>query len=262
MAGSKDKEARREAQVRLAETRKQQAAVQRRRNVIIAVVSVVVVGAIAAVVVLAISDQNAKSSSKGPTPAAATASNGGIPHSAGPTASAAAASGVPLVDIYEDYQCPICKQFELTDSATVNKLAAAGKARFVYHAINIIGPNYPGTLAFTSSLRAASAAACASDAGKFEAFHDIAFKNQPDEGTGISDAQLASWATQAGIDSPTFTSCLDAQKYVPYAKRVDAQASDRGVTGTPTLYINGKALAQWPQPSSLESQIAAATKKQ
>lgn len=261
MAGNKDKNARREAQARLAEQRKQQAAVERRRNVIFATVTVVIILAIASVVVVAIHNQNAKSSSKGPTPAAATSSNGGIPHSGNPTAAEAAASGVPLVDIYEDFQCPVCKAFETTDSSTINPLVAAGKAVVVYHAINIIGPNYPGTLAETSSLRAAGAAACASDEGKFQEFHDLAFKNQPEEGTGISNETLIAWGKEVGLTSSTFAKCVNDEKYVPYAKRVDAQGSDRGVTGTPTIYINGKALKQWPQPEQLKADIAAATTK-
>ena len=67
---------------------------------------------------------------------------------------------LPTIDIYEDYQCPVCKEFEALDHTTIQALAAQNKARVVYHSINIIGPNYGGQ-ANTSSLRAASAAAAA-----------------------------------------------------------------------------------------------------
>ena len=67
-----------------------------------------------------------------------------------------AKSGVqrPVVDVYEDFQCPACKEFDQVNDATLKSLAAQGQAKVVYHPIVIFSEE---PLA-GNSLRAAAAA--------------------------------------------------------------------------------------------------------
>lgn len=252
---------RKEAQTRLAEQRAQEAAAQKRRTVVIVVVTVAIIAVILGSVGFAISSQNkTTSSATGPTPAAATGSDGGL--ATGVSEADAAAKKLPTIEVYEDYQCPVCKTFETINGQTLTTLAETDEARVVYNFINIIGPNFSG-VAETSSLRAAGAAACSSDEGKFLPFNEVAFANQPTEGTGMTDETLISWGKQAGITSSSFSSCVNDQKYVGYAKRVNAQSSDRGVTGTPTIFVDGKELkpADWQTNDAFKAAIVANTKK-
>src|SRR5437868_10451928 len=48
----------------------------------------------------------------------------------------------PVVDIYEDFQCPACKQAEEISGATFRNLAAEGKAKVVYHPITIFPESF------------------------------------------------------------------------------------------------------------------------
>ena len=67
-------------------------------------------------------------------------------------------TGVPVVDIYEDFQCPVCAQFTQLNGPYIESLIAEKKATVVYHTLSFLGPE---------SVNAANAAACSADEGKF-----------------------------------------------------------------------------------------------
>lgn len=245
---------------KLAEERARQAAVDRRRKLVLYGVGGVVILAIVGAVWFGIAQETKNTgSSSGPTPAIATADNGGIP--IGPSESDAEAKGIPTVDVYEDFQCPACKTFEADSGPTLEKLADEGKARVVYHPLNLIGAQFSGEPG-SSSLRAGSAFACTTDTPDFMKFHNIAFANQPTEGEGISNEQLISWGQQAGITSESFKQCVEEETYVGWVKRVDSASGDKGVTGTPTVFVAGKELKRQPNqytPQGITEAVAAAT---
>ncbi|GAA4402281.1 mycothiol-dependent reductase [Fodinibacter luteus] len=151
-----------------------------------------------------------------------------------------AAANAPTVDVYVDYQCPACASFEAVVGDTFTSLAQEGKIKLVYHVKNFLDDN----LGNDSSTRAGNAAFCASDDGRFEAFHEQVFPNQPAvEGEGFTDAQLQSMAEAAGVTGPALTTwqaCVDAGKYVDYVDSVEATSFQDGVRGTPTVRINGE----------------------
>src|SRR5919112_5264759 len=82
----------------------------------------------------------------------------------------AVGSGPVTVDIYEDFMCPICREFETASGATLKQLAANGKVTIRYHPIAILDEASNGT---RYSTRAAAAAAAAAEGGRFTAYHDV-----------------------------------------------------------------------------------------
>jgi len=84
--------------------------------------------------------------------------------------------GVPVIDIYEDFQCPVCAQFEGLQGDYIESLIADKKATVVYHTLSFLGPE---------SVNAANAAACSADEGKFLQYHRALYSNQPAENTGV-----------------------------------------------------------------------------
>ena len=150
--------------------------------------------------------------------------------------------GAPTLDLYEDFQCPICGQLEKLFGAQIRSLAAAGDVKLVTHTMSFLDDN----LKNDSSLRAASAAACAADAGRFGPYHDAVYAGQPaKEGQGYTDAQLESFARQAGITGSALTTwqqCVKSGQHTAYVKAVQTQSEKDGVFGTPTLKLNGTVL--------------------
>lgn len=154
-------------------------------------------------------------------------------------------SNAPVkLTVYEDFRCPDCKQYETTFEASYKQLLAAGTIEMLVHPVDLIDNNQPGT---SGSVHAGNAAACAQNAGKFEAYHDVLFTNQPDETTDgySSNATLISLAKQvSGLDSPTFEACVNSGKYDDWVKQnyLDLEQVDGQDVGTPTLLANGTKL--------------------
>ncbi|XVX21851.1 DsbA family protein [Actinomycetota bacterium] len=143
----------------------------------------------------------------------------------------------PTLDIYEDFQCPACAQAEQLVGPTVKKLAADGKIKLNYHVMNFLDRN----LGNDSSTRAAAAAFCSADAGKFQEFHDAVFANQPaKEGDGWDAATLKKFATDAGVDGAAYDTCVKSNKHKAYLESVQTQTTKDGVTSTPTFKLNGE----------------------
>jgi protein-disulfide isomerase len=230
------------------------------KAVIGAVVAVLVV--VGVVVAVALGARGSGTATPGATasaasalPVGATGPGGGIVVNPGK-----AKPGAPTLDLYEDFQCPICGQLEKLFGAQIRSLAAAGDIKLVTHTMSFLDDN----LKNDSSLRAASAAACAADAGRFGPYHDAVYAGQPaKEGQGYTDAQLVGFAKTAGITGSAFSTwqqCVKSGQHTAYVKAVQTQSEKDGVFGTPTLKLNGKALdLQKLTPEYLTAQVKAAT---
>jgi protein-disulfide isomerase len=142
----------------------------------------------------------------------------------------------PVLDIYEDFQCPVCAALEHNVGAAVAQMAADGDVLVVYHIMSFLDIN----LSNDSSTRAANAAGCAQDQGVFEAYHDQVFANQPAEGVGYTDDQLITFGANAGVsDMTAFRDCVTSETYADWVAQVERRAEDDQIHGTPTLLING-----------------------
>jgi protein-disulfide isomerase len=171
-----------------------------------------------------------------------------------------APASVPTLDLYEDFQCPVCAAFERQFGASVNQIADQNQAKVVVHMLSFLDDN----LGNDSSNRAANAAACASDAGRFMPYHGAVFAGQPaKEGQGYTDAQLTSFATAAGITGSaldTWQKCYDNRTHNQYVESVQTQSDMVGINGTPTIKINGRTLelSALTSPQALADAVKAA----
>jgi protein-disulfide isomerase len=151
-----------------------------------------------------------------------------------------AKSNAPTLDLYEDFQCPTCANLERVMGAQIASMAKAGDVKLVVHTMSFLD----GNLKNDSSSRAANAAACAADAGKFLEYHATVFAAQPvKEGAGYTDAQLTEFAKQAGITGPALTTwqkCATSGQHDSYVQDVETSSGKAGVTSTPTVKLNGK----------------------
>ncbi len=136
------------------------------------------------------------------------------------------------LDLWADFQCPVCKQFtDTVEPNIVSNYISTGKVRLVFHDFAFIG---------TESTHAAVGGLCAADAGEFWPYHDYVYANQGAENTGaLSDAKLKAIAQAVGIDASTFSTCLGSSDKLQTVQDEATQAQSQGITGTPTLYVNG-----------------------
>ena len=165
---------------------------------------------------------------------------------------AEAEAGQPVkVIAYIDFICPVCKRFEDTYNDALTSLRNEGKITMEYRPLGFLdrqsSTNY--------SSRSANAAACVADKApeKYAEYVDVLFANQPAEGgAGLSDDKLKSLATDIGAD---INSCVDDKTFRPYVKYSTELAANTGISGTPTVFVDGK---QWDGASDLNAEIQAA----
>ncbi len=150
--------------------------------------------------------------------------------------------GVPTLDIYEDPQCPICGHFEQVFGAAVAALAKNNGAKVVVHTMTFLDRN----LRNDSSVRAANAAFCAADQGKFLTFTSAMYAGQPArEGDGFTDLRLTEFAQAVGISGTglaAWKTCQAGLTYGAHVAALEGNSERSGVTGTPTALVNGKQL--------------------
>lgn len=221
--------------------------------------TVVVVLVIAAVVTAVI--LGSRSQDKAATAGGAALPVGAPSMGAGLVVNPSAPANVPTIDLYEDFQCPVCAQFERIFGMQLAEMAKANQIKLIAHPLSFLDAN----LRNDSSNRASNAAACAADAGKFMQYHSATFQGQPArEGAGYTDAQLAQFAQAAGITGPalaTWDKCYSDKSHNQWVQSVQTQSEKDGVNGTPTIKLNGKTLnLQGLTQATLAEQVKAATK--
>jgi protein-disulfide isomerase len=117
---------------------------------------------------------------------------------------------VPL-DVYEDFLCPACRQFEETYGSDIDKYVTDGSVQVRYHMLPMLNERSDPA---GYSLDSANAGLCAADAGQFPAFHKSLYADQPEEGSrGWDRQQLAKLGKDLGITSADFTTCVTSGKY-------------------------------------------------
>ncbi|MFC6886273.1 MULTISPECIES: DsbA family protein [Actinomadura] len=251
----------RSARERLAAERKRQAARDKQRRLLAIVLGAVV--AVAVVVVAAVLVLN-REDKGGQTASAHTGQLAPVTREAdGSVVMAKQGVTKPVLEIFEDFQCPICKQMEETTGKTVQQLALEGKAKVVYRPFHLFGQQRDPVK--TNSLRSAAAALCV-PADKWVSYHDALFKFQPEEGSkGFAPKDLAKWGKDVGVTDPGFEKCVTDMQKKPQVDAMTKYAlQDRKVEGTPTVFLDGKQLdlqSQIMNPKALEAAVTAASGK-
>ncbi|MGN6303035.1 MAG: DsbA family protein [Angustibacter sp.] len=168
-------------------------------------------------------------------------------------------SSAPVeLKVYEDFQCPYCKQFEESSNDLITSYVQAGKVQVKYHPMAFLDE----ASSTRYSTRALNAAGCVVDStpSAFEKFHDLLYANQPAEkSAGLPDAQLVDYAKQVGAGD--ISSCVKDLRFEGWTKRVTDQASKDGVVSTPTVFVDGKQIQNVLDPTAVKTAIEAALAK-
>src|SRR5215213_3849424 len=130
---------------------------------------------------------------------------------------------------YGDYECPHCRQLHPIIRELMRRTEGL---RSVYR-------HFPLTKVHPHAARAAEAAEAAAAQGRFWQMHDALFDNdQP-----LDDERLARSARRAGLEMERYEREMSEDVY---AARVEEDFKSalysEGVTGTPTVYLNGSPL--------------------
>jgi protein-disulfide isomerase len=158
------------------------------------------------------------------------------------------ASDAPLtVQLYADFHCPHCVDFEEELGPTLRAAEAAGRVRTDL---------YPMAFVDAGSAPAANAMACATEAGFGVRYHAGLFANPTLQ---WSDAQLLDLAGKVGANADAgFTRCVTSDAKAGWVDSINAAADRAGVTQTPTMVLDGAPVdIAGLTPESLQSMIDA-----
>lgn len=142
-------------------------------------------------------------------------------------------TGVPKIDIWEDFQCPVCRDFEAVNNKQINEWINTKKVVAVFHPLSFIG---------AESAYMANAAACSADEDKFLQMHTALYANQAaSENSGKwNGITLIAAGANIGIKSTQFAECVTKAKYQNWVTNVANDGQDKKINSTPTVLINGK----------------------
>lgn len=128
---------------------------------------------------------------------------------------------------FSDFQCPFCGRFEPVMKRVLAKYPT--QVRLIYR-------HSPLSALHPAAQKAAEAAVCAQNQGKFWELHDLLFA----EPSSLSIDALKEKAKRLDLNTAVFNDCLDSGKAVD-AVAIDTHAAEQlGITGTPTSFINGR----------------------
>ncbi|MDQ3063154.1 MAG: DsbA family protein, partial [Acidobacteriota bacterium] len=93
----------------------------------------------------------------------------------------------------------------------------------------------PLTQIHKNAFQAALAANAADAQGKFFEYVEILYQNQ----AKLNDESLIQYASRLGLDLKRFEADLKSKKFAADVERDLADGKTYGITGTPTIYVNG-----------------------
>jgi protein-disulfide isomerase len=140
------------------------------------------------------------------------------------------------VVLFCEYLCPYCRRVQPTLQTLLQ--AYGNDVRVVYRSHIVHPPAEPASLASLAAMRQGQE--------KWQAFHDLMFANQ---GQARDRAGIEALAEQAGLNMERLRADMDSAEIRAQLDADKAEAGRLGVTGTPTLFINGRMLVGAVPPS-------------
>ena len=143
-----------------------------------------------------------------------------------------------VIDVFEDFQCPSCAYYtEEIERRITETYVATGQVYYVFHQYPFIDSNSTNK----ESHQAANASMCAMEQNQFWVYHDILFANWNGENAGaFNDGRLMTFAETIGLDMELFTSCFEENRYEDDIQADYDLGIEMGVSGTPSVFVNGQ----------------------
>jgi len=135
-----------------------------------------------------------------------------------------AAAPVTIVE-FSDFECPYCSRAEETVSEVMR--VYGDKIRLVYRDLPL--PNHK------NAPKAAEAAHCAGEQGKYWEMHAKLFANQ----RALEVPALKGYAKDLKLDQAKFDKCLDSGATAAIVEENRRVGNEAGVNGTPAFFVNG-----------------------
>ncbi len=158
------------------------------------------------------------------------------------------------IDVFEDFQCPACQFYtQNVEPQVMTELVATGQVYYVFRQY----PFLDDSSATQESDQAANASLCAADQGRFWDYHDMLYTNWDGENQGsFNDRRLVAFAEELKLEMDSFNKCFKANSHKSQISQDLQDAIRMGISGTPSLFVNGKIVAPQQVPTFEEIKAA------
>jgi len=143
-----------------------------------------------------------------------------------------------VIEEFSDFQCPFCSRFATETLSQLNQNQIAnGEVLFVYY-------DYPLYSIHPQAEAAANAARCAADQGAsaYWAMHDLLFAKTQEWSHSQANDTFITFAQSLGLDSEQFADCVQSGKHLKAIQEDVDLGLSRGVSSTPSFFINEQPL--------------------
>ena len=151
--------------------------------------------------------------------------------------------------LFEDPQCPYCRQFEELNGPLITRAVENGGLAVEYRMRCFLGPE---------SVRADNALALAAEVDRFDQLRHALFAAQPPEGTGgFTVDDLLDLGASAGLNDSNFVSGVREARYEQWVLRRESVYQAQDPQGTPAAWLNGSPIAPsvFFDPSAFASRL-------
>jgi protein-disulfide isomerase len=157
------------------------------------------------------------------------------------------AKALVTIVAFTDFECPSCARQHPVLDQIVNEFGDR---------VRLVVRDFPLSQ-HANARKAAEAAEAAREQGKYWEYATVLFRNQ----SALGVDKLRQYATEVGLDRARFDASLDSGKFAEKIQRDVVDGRKLGVSGTPTLYVNGKRISD-NSYVSLKSAIETALKSE
>jgi protein-disulfide isomerase len=144
-----------------------------------------------------------------------------------------------VMEVYSDFQCSACKLFaSQVEPFVTEQYVETGQVYVIYRHFPILDR---GT---NESKQSASASMCAAEQERFWDYHDILFANVMGVNAGsFTDRRLIAFAEELDMDVDAFSACLGENRFQSEITADITTGQQLGITGTPSVFVNGAQIA-------------------
>ena len=134
--------------------------------------------------------------------------------------------------VFEDPQCPYCREFEDASGDLLRREVAAGAVAVEYRIRSFLGDE---------SVRAANALAAAAGAGRFDELRRELFAEQPPEHSGgFATEVLVELGSRVGLTGSEYVAAVRQGRYERWVREIDEVFQEQDAQGTPFALLDGR----------------------
>lgn len=157
------------------------------------------------------------------------------------------------IEVFEDFQCSACETYTKNyEPLVITNLVDTGQAYYVFYQYPFLDDRSTSK----DSDQAAVASMCAADQNRFWDYKNLLYANRQEIPGIFSEARLTAYAESLDLDMEAFRACYRSNRFQGEIDEHLALGKEMGVTGTPSVFVNGVDVSPGKVPTFDQIQAA------